>query len=111
MFDRFARWIAEKSGSAVAFCGAVALIAAWAMSGPLLHFSELWQLSVNTATTIITFLMVFVIQHTQNADTRALHAKLDELIRAIPAADNAYRGIEQGDAPHEPDAGRISELP
>lgn len=93
-FHHFASRIAGAAGHWGAFTAAVALIAGWAASGPFLGFSEIWQLTINTATTIVTFLMVFLIQHTQNRDTEALHAKIDELIRAMPAADDRLRGIE-----------------
>lgn len=93
-FHRFATRIAHLSGHWATFMFAVGVIVAWAIAGPLLGFSELWQLTINTATTIITFLMVFMVQHTQNRDTEVLHAKIDELIRAIDRADNRLIGIE-----------------
>ena len=93
-FDRFSTRVSHLSGTAHAFIFAVALIILWAASGPWLHYSELWQLSVNTATTIVTFLMVFVVQHTQNRDTLALHAKLDELIYATKGARNDLIEVE-----------------
>jgi low affinity Fe/Cu permease len=94
-FHRFAGRVAELTGSWVAFVLAVLVILAWAITGPIFHFSETWQLVINTGTTIITFLMVFVIQHTQNINEKALHKKLDEVIKGIPAADNDLIGIEQ----------------
>lgn len=97
LFQHFAARVARAAGHPLAFVLALALILAWAISGPFLGFSEVWQLTVNTATTIVTFLLVFVIQATQNADTRALHAKLDELIMATDGARNALAGIEHTD--------------
>jgi low affinity Fe/Cu permease len=94
-FHKFAAKIAHLSGTWQAFMLAVVIIIGWLVSGPLLHFSEVWQLTINTATTIITFLMVFVIQHTQNVNEKALHKKLDELIRGIPTASNDMIGIEK----------------
>lgn len=90
--------VAEATGKPGVFAGAVGLIVGWAAFGPAAGYSEAWQLVVNTTTTVITFLMVFVIQHTQNADTKALHAKLDEVLRALPEADDRLRGIEREDA-------------
>jgi len=75
----------------------MALIVVWALTGPLFHFSDTWQLVINTSTTIITFLMVFVIQHTQNRDTEALRLKLDELIRAMSSARNDFINLEDLD--------------
>ena len=89
--DLFARWANRASalaGHYLTFLAAVALIVIWAVSGPFFGFSETWQLVINTGTTIVTFLMVFLIQNTQNRDALAVHLKLDELIRAIEAADN-----------------------
>jgi low affinity Fe/Cu permease len=77
------------AGNYITFLAALILIVVWAVSGPFFHFSETWQLVINTATTIITFLMVFLIQNTQNRDAMAMHLKLDELIRAIDKADNS----------------------
>lgn len=93
-FDRFANTVARSSGRAVTFAAAVTLIAAWAVSGPFFGFSETWQLVVNTATTIVTFLMVFVLQHSQNRDGEAVQAKLDDLILAVKRADNRLIGAE-----------------
>jgi low affinity Fe/Cu permease len=87
-FRRFAQAIANAAGTAGAFAAAIVVILAWALTGPLFGFSDTWQLVINTGTTIITFLMVFVIQNTQNRDSRAMHAKLDELVVAGRGADN-----------------------
>jgi low affinity Fe/Cu permease len=81
-------------GSAWAFAGAVLVILAWIISGPTFHFSDTWQLVINTATTIVTFLMVFLIQNTQNRDAKAVHLKLDELIRAVKGARNHLVDLE-----------------
>lgn len=82
LFDRFARWTSRSAGHPVSFVAAVVLIVLWLVSGPLFGFSDTWQLVINTATTIVTFLMVFVIQNTQNRDGAALQIKLDELVRS-----------------------------
>jgi low affinity Fe/Cu permease len=89
-FAVFAHRVARFTGKPLAFATACALIVAWAISGPIFQFSETWQLVVNTATTIITFLMVFVLQSTQNRDGEAVQAKLDELIYALRGADNRF---------------------
>jgi low affinity Fe/Cu permease len=81
-------------GSAWAFTGAVLVILVWLLTGPTFHFSDTWQLIINTATTIITFLMVFLIQNTQNRDAKAVHLKLDELIRALKGARNQLVDLE-----------------
>lgn len=81
-------------GSAWAFAGAVLVIAVWLLTGPTFHFSDTWQLIINTATTIITFLMVFLIQNTQNRDAKAVHLKLDEMIRALKGARNQLVDLE-----------------
>ena len=82
-------------GSAWAFSAAVLVILVWLLTGPMFHFSDTWQLIINTATTVITFLMVFLIQNTQNRDAKAMHLKLDELIRAIKDARNELVDLEE----------------
>jgi low affinity Fe/Cu permease len=94
-FDRFARWTERQVGSPTAFVLAVAVIVIWACSGPLFGWSDTWQLVINTGTTIVTFLMVFLIQSTQSRDTRALHLKLDELIRVNQMARNSLFNLEE----------------
>lgn len=97
VFDRIAGQATRATGSALTFLAAVAVILLWALLGPLFGFSETWQLVVNTATTIVTFLMVFLIQHSQNKDSIALHLKLNELIAALPAASNRLIAVEDLD--------------
>jgi low affinity Fe/Cu permease len=93
-FRIFARHSAVMLGSAWAFGGAVFVILVWILTGPTFHFSDTWQLIINTATTIITFLMVFLIQNTQNRDAKAVHLKLDEMIRALKGARNKLVDLE-----------------
>ena len=93
LFTRIANWVAHITGLPLTFAGCCVIVVVWAVSGPFFGFSDTWQLVINTGTTIITFLMVFLIQNTQNRDGAALQAKLDELIRSS-AAQNAFIGIE-----------------
>src|SRR5437763_13721844 len=94
-FRVFARHSAIALGSAWAFAGAVLVILVWILTGPMFHFSDTWQLVINTATTIVTFLMVFLIQNTQNRDSEAMQVKLDELLRATHGCHNAVLDIEE----------------
>jgi len=93
-FTRFARWTSFNTGRPSAFLVAALVIVAWAATGPLFHYSDTWQLVINTGTTIVTFLMVFLIQNTQNRDSQAIHVKLDELIRAMKGARNSLLNLE-----------------
>ncbi|PYJ69764.1 MAG: hypothetical protein DME76_07955, partial [Verrucomicrobia bacterium] len=93
-FRVFARHSAGALGSAWAFAGALLVVLVWILTGPTFHFSDTWQLVINTATTIVTFLMVFLIQNTQNRDAKAVHLKLDELIRALKDARNKLVNLE-----------------
>jgi low affinity Fe/Cu permease len=93
-FGKFAAGASGWLGSKWAFIGAIVIIIVWALTGPLFRYSDTWQLVINTGTTIITFLMVFIIQNTQNRDARAINLKLDELIHAIDTAKNQMMDIE-----------------
>lgn len=93
-FSKAAHWTATQCGRAPTFMTAVAVIVVWAATGPMFHYSDTWQLIINTGTTIVTFLMVFLIQNTQNRDTAAIQLKLDELIRANQNARNKMLQLE-----------------
>jgi low affinity Fe/Cu permease len=96
-FSRFAAHAADWTGRFPAFMAALGIVLLWALSGPLFGFSQTWQLVINTGTTIVTFLMVFVIQNSQNRDAIAVHLKLDEIIRAIETANNRIIDAEERD--------------
>jgi low affinity Fe/Cu permease len=93
-FGRFAAQSSRYLGSRWAFVAAIGVILIWAVTGPIFHFSDTWQLVINTGTTIVTFLMVFLIQNTQNRDARAIHLKLNELIHAVDKAKNRMIDVE-----------------
>jgi low affinity Fe/Cu permease len=97
VFTRFAKWASHWTGQPIAFLLAAGVILGWILSGPIFGFSDTWQLVINTSTTIITFLMVFLIQNTQNRDTKALQLKLDELIFVIAKANNSLLDLEEMD--------------
>jgi low affinity Fe/Cu permease len=94
-FTRFAKATAHYAGTPTTFTLAACVIALWAVTGPIFHYSDTWQLVINTGTTIITFLMVFLIQHTQNRDSSAVQVKLDELIKILDKADNSLLDMEE----------------
>ena len=94
IFTRVATLIATAAGQPLAFLLAVGTIVVWAITGPLFHYSDTWQLVINTGTTIVTFLMVFLIQNSQNRDGAAMQAKLDEILRAVHEARSEFIGIE-----------------
>jgi low affinity Fe/Cu permease len=93
-FTHFAKWTAHAAGQPITFALAAGVLLVWALSGPMFQFNDSWQLVINTGTTIITFLMVFLIQNTQNRDAVAMHLKLDELIRAVHGARNRLMDLE-----------------
>ena len=104
LFNTIAKKASAAAGSPWTFLAAISIVVLWGISGPVFKFNDTWQLVINTGTTIITFLMVFLIQHTQNADTAAMQIKLDELIRATAEANNELLDLE------ELDEGRLEEI-
>ena len=123
LFTRVASWIAGAAGQPATFIVALSTVIVWAATGPLFQFSETWQLVINTGTTIVTFLMVFLIQNSQNRDTAAMQAKLDELLYALEGAREQFIGIEhltardietirreiEGEAAHDRKAARVTQ--
>src|SRR5262245_65987 len=106
-FTRFANWVASAGGQPRTFVLACLIMVLWGVTGPIFGFSDTWQLIINTGTTIVTFLMVFVIQNTQNRDGKAVQLKLDELIRAMQGAHNALLDLEELE---EKDLNRIRDI-
>ncbi|MFJ4453226.1 low affinity iron permease family protein [Pseudomonas sp. NPDC089392] len=97
-FAQFCQWLSNHAGRPSTFLIAIVLIGMWAASGPWFHYNDTWQLIINTSTTIITFLMVFLIQNTQNRDNDIIHVKLDELIRATKSAERSVLDLEAMDS-------------
>ncbi len=95
LFHKFARVTSDRMGSPISFLAAVLVIVVWGVTGPLFGFSDTWQLVINTSTTIVTFLMVFLIQNTQNRDAMAIHLKLDELVRGVKGARTGLVNLEE----------------
>jgi low affinity Fe/Cu permease len=104
LFRRFAHAASEAVGSPWMFIAALFVVAVWGLTGPIFHFSDTWQLVINTGTTIVTFLMIFLVQNTQNRDARAIHLKLDELLRAVHGARTGLVNLE---ALSDQDLGRL----
>src|SRR6187431_2542313 len=94
LFERFANWATNATGSSTAFVLAIGIIIVWLITGPIFKYSDTWQLVINTSTTIVTFLMVFLIQRTQNKDAQAIHLKLNEIVAALEGASNRLIDVE-----------------
>ena len=107
-FSAFARWCEEQVGRSATFVIAALLVVVWAMTGPFFGWSDTWQLVINTLSSVVTFLMVFVIQNTQNRDTRAIQLKLDELIRVNEQARNSLISVEKRS---DPEVDKLAEEP